>query len=124
MADERPCGAPTPTGPCTNPVVLWGPTTRCAECRKKHRRAKQADYQWARRGYDRDKRIARKRAGGQPNYDEPPVPPRALTASWTQQGEEVRPGPDSLAEVAERLAVAEVALADARARLDTVMRRR
>jgi len=79
--DERPCGAPTGTGPCTNTVTLGAPSTRCAACRTEHRRRKKADYQWTLRVERRAQRIARVRARGRPYYDEAPVGPRALTPS-------------------------------------------
>ena len=84
--DGTPCGEPLAPSHARR-------SDKCQTCRREHRARKQADYQWQQRVRQRELLIARRRATGQPNPDDiPPIPPRTLTPSWTQQG---RPAPSN-----------------------------
>ena len=96
--DGEPCGEPLPPAYARR-------SDRCEACRREHRARKQADYQWQQRVRQREALVARRRASGHPNPDDiPPIPPRTLTPSWTQQGHPVPPGNDHLKALARQLA--------------------
>ena len=119
---QRPDGAP-----CRKPLPPPHPprTSKCPTCRQEHRKAKQADYQWVLRVAVREQRNERLRARRGYHISLPPVPPRRLTQSWTQDGRLApRPELDALAALAERLAGLQDAVAAANDALQEALRRR
>lgn len=116
--DGTPCGEPLP------PAHLRR-SDKCAACREEHRKAKQADYQWAVRVRDRQRRIAYEHAKGNYGYAPPPIPPRRLTPSWTQDGRPApTPEPDALTALAERLTGLQDAVTAANDALQEALRQR
>ena len=122
------CDGTRPDGtPCAEPI---GPeylrrSSKCSACREEHRKAKQADYQWAWRVSVRESRIARQHAQGHTAFRLPPIPPRRPTPSWTQDGRPApRPEPDALTALAEQLADLQQAVAAASDALQEALRAR
>lgn len=122
------CNGQRPDGtPCREPLPLPHParTSKCPTCRQEHRKAKQADYQWALRVSSRKAQIARARARSNYSFTLPPIPPRRLTPSWTHDGQVApRPELDVLAALAERLAGLQDAVAAAHDALQEELQRR
>jgi len=126
--DQDVCDGTVPDGSlCKEPLppLRLRRSSKCAECREEHRKAKQADYQWASRVRDREWKIAKQRAQGNYGFSLPPIPPRRLTPSWTPDG---RPAPqpetDALTALAEQLTSLQQAVAAANDALQEALRQR
>ena len=122
------CDGTRPDGtPCAEPLppTHQRRSSKCAACREEHRKAKQADYQWAWRVSVRELRIARQHAQGNTAFWLPEIPPRRLTPSWTQDGRPaLRPELDALTALAEQLADLQQAVAAASDALQEALRAR